>query len=203
MSGDNMSFFPKDPVKIKARIKSYENALKKEFKTHGFYDDGYGKRYLLGPLYVLLRDYKGAIKHFEWFETTFSDDIGEPYQYLCWILSLYKTGNLEKAKKKIYETMFMNLYLIPFVLGIDQPNLPIWHGTNLAEKLYALECPKELIKLWDTEARKFLNEVWFNPETEKIRNQYTSLLKDLNKEDDRDTRGSILNKIRELKNRSN
>ncbi len=198
-----MSFFPKDPVKIKARIKSYENALKKEYRTHGFYDDGYGKRYLLGPLYLLVKDYDGAVRSYEWFDNTFPDDIGDPYQYLCWILVLYKVGDQVKAKEKVFQTMFMNLYLIPFVLGIDQPNLTIWHGSNLAEKLYAMECPKELIKLWDTEARKFLNEVWFNSETEKIRNQYISLLKDLNKEDDRDKRVSILNKIRELKNRSN
>jgi tetratricopeptide (TPR) repeat protein len=198
-----MSFFPKDPVKIKARIKSYESALKKEYKTHGFYDDGYGKRYLIGLLYVLLGDYEGAIKHFEWFEKTFPDDIGDPYQYLCWILVLYKVGDQVKAREKVFQTMFMNLYLIPCVLGIDQPNLPIWHGSNLAEKLYALECPKELIKLWDIDARNYLNKVWFHPETEKIRIQYISLLKDLNKEDDRDKRGNILNKIRELKNRPN
>jgi tetratricopeptide (TPR) repeat protein len=194
-----MSYFPEDPIKIKARIKSYESALKKEYKTYGFYDDGYGKRYLLGPLYVLLGDYEGAIKHLEWFEKTFPDDIGDPYQYLCWILVLYKVGDQVKTREKVFQTMFMNLYLIPFILGIDQPNLPIWHGSNLAEKLYALECPKELIKLWDTEARNFLNEVWFNPETEKIRNQYILLLKELNTENDRDKRGGIIKKIRDLK----
>ncbi len=194
-----MSQFPTDPVKIKARIKSYENALKKEFKEHGFYDDGYGKRYLLGPLYVLLGDYEGAIKHYEWFEMTFTDDGGGPYQYLCWVLALYRVGNLGKAKKKICDTMFMNLYLIPFVLGIDQPNLPIWHGSNLAEKLYALECPEELIKLWDADALKFLGEIWLNTETEKIRNKYISLLKELNIENDRAKRGGIIKKIRDLK----
>jgi len=147
----------------------------------------------------LLGDYNGAIKSFEWFEKAFSDDSGDPYQYLCWILTLYKVGNLEKAKKKIYETMFLNLYLIPFVLGIDQPNLPIWHGTNLAEKLYALECPKELIKLWDADSLKFLGEIWANPETKKIRDKYISLLKELTIENNSDKRGAIIKKIRDLK----
>ena len=190
-----MSIFPSDPAKIKARIKSYERTLKKEYKTYGFYDDGYGKRYLLGPMYLLIGDYIGAMRSYEWFEKTFPDDSGEPYQSLCWILALYKTDNKKKAREKLIMTMFMNIYLIPFILDIEQPKLPIWHGSNLAEKLYALECPKELIDLWETESIEFLKGLWLSPEIKKIREEYISLLTELNKEKQNAKRGMILNKI--------
>ena len=49
-----MFSIPKDPKKIKQRIRRYELALKKEKEEHGFYDDSAGKRYMLGPMYLYL-----------------------------------------------------------------------------------------------------------------------------------------------------
>ena len=83
-----MRLFPKDPKKIRERITGYERDL--QAKVYGFIDDGYGKRYLLGPLYMLLGDIKGALKSFAWFEKSFPDDVGEPMHYLCWTLALYR-----------------------------------------------------------------------------------------------------------------
>ena len=37
--------------KIRARLRSYERKLQKEKKEHGFYRDGAGKRYQIGPHY--------------------------------------------------------------------------------------------------------------------------------------------------------
>ena len=45
--------FPTDPKRIRERIRRYERALKKELEA-GYGGDGYGKRYLLGPLYMLI-----------------------------------------------------------------------------------------------------------------------------------------------------
>jgi len=42
-----MSQSPTDPKKIKAQIIRYERELRKEYETHRFIDDSYGKRYLL------------------------------------------------------------------------------------------------------------------------------------------------------------
>ena len=55
-------FFPEDPKKLKSRIRSYERSLKQDPM-----DDGYGKRYLLGPMYLLLGDVDGALRHYAWF----------------------------------------------------------------------------------------------------------------------------------------
>lgn len=51
---------PKDNKKIKAQIHRYERALKKELDEYGCYDDGAGKRYMLGPLYLILGDVAGV-----------------------------------------------------------------------------------------------------------------------------------------------
>jgi hypothetical protein len=40
--------------------------------------DGYGQRYLLGPLSLLMGDTQGALKSFTWFEQTFPDDSDDP-----------------------------------------------------------------------------------------------------------------------------
>ncbi|MGC1376681.1 MAG: hypothetical protein WA821_10670 [Anaerolineales bacterium] len=44
-----MSLFPTDPKKIRAQITRYEREMHREYESHRFIDDGYGKRYLLGP----------------------------------------------------------------------------------------------------------------------------------------------------------
>jgi hypothetical protein len=64
---------PKDAKKIKERIRRYERALEQEKRRLGNHRDGSGKRFLLGPLYMILGDLEGALKSFAWFEATFPD----------------------------------------------------------------------------------------------------------------------------------
>jgi len=52
--------FPTDPKRIRERIRRYERALKRELEE-GYGGDGYCKRYLLGPLYMLMGDVAGAL----------------------------------------------------------------------------------------------------------------------------------------------
>ncbi len=73
--------FPTDPKRIRERIRRYERALKRELKA-GYGGDGYGKRYFLGPLYMLIGDVDGALASFDWYEEAYPDNGGEPYQYL-------------------------------------------------------------------------------------------------------------------------
>ena len=76
--------FPQDPKKIRARIRRYERALRREQASYGFINDGGGQRYLLGLLYLLMGDTAGALQSFAWFAQTFPDDGCDPVQYLCW-----------------------------------------------------------------------------------------------------------------------
>ena len=79
--------------KIRARLRSYERKLRNEKEKYGRYDDGAGKRYQVGPHYMLLDDNDGALGAFQWFEQEFPDDVGVPDHFLCWSLALYRAGN--------------------------------------------------------------------------------------------------------------
>ena len=51
-----------DKQKIRPRLRSYERKLQKEKKEYGSYRDGAGKRYRVGPHYMLLGDNEGALE---------------------------------------------------------------------------------------------------------------------------------------------
>ncbi len=139
-----MSLFPKDPKQIRVRIRRYERELRQEYETFDAFDDSYGKRYLLGPLYLLMGDLDGALQSYAWFDMNFPDDVGDPMQYLCWTLALYRANELEAAKQKLCKTMLLNLYLFPHLLGIEQDEIDMWHGTNTAWKEHLQYIPSEI-----------------------------------------------------------
>jgi hypothetical protein len=89
-----MSTFPKNRKTIKDRITRYKRALSNEQRKFGAIDDGAGKRYLLGPLYLLAGDVKGALTHYRWFAKTCPDDSGEPIHSLCWTLAFSRVGQV-------------------------------------------------------------------------------------------------------------
>ena len=85
----------------------------------GHYGDGYGKRFLLGPLYMIMGDLDGALTSFAWFENEFSDSSDMAPQLLCWTLALHQAGEDDKARRMLRRTMFANLYIIPRLLGME------------------------------------------------------------------------------------
>ena len=131
---------------------------------------------------MLLGDNEGALQSYAWFETQFPDDVGEPMQYLCWTLSLYHAGDLEAAVRKLRQTMLSNLYLIPRLLGQDQEELDIWHGSNLAEKAYLAHIPPELFELWDESALKWAWETYNSPEMTQKRERFIEIFRQLKTE---------------------
>ena len=175
------NIFPSTPAAIRARIRSYERKLKDELET-GYGGDGYGKRFLLGPLYMLLGDVDGALASFDWYEKAFPDDGGEPYQYLTWSLTLYRKELRDEATSKLYQTMLENLYLVPHLLGQAPQPLDIWHGSNIAELDYALDIPVVLLDLWDDEARQWAHEVSEYPEVAKNVGRFIAIGRELKAE---------------------
>lgn len=156
----NMYELPKEPKKIRERIKRYERKLRDEKLKYGYIGDGAGKRFLLGPLYLLMDDLEGALKSFRWFEEKFSDDSGEPGHLLCWTLALYRSGDLAKAARMLKKTMFTNLYLIPHLLGQDIEKINMWHGSNYEEIEYLEWIPLEYFSLWDEEVKKWASDLY-------------------------------------------
>ena len=177
-----MDLFPQDRRKIRARIRSYERKLQQEQDQFGMISDGYGKRYLLGPLYLLMDDLEGALKHYAWFEKTFPNDSGYPMHLLCWTLVLYQSGNLEAATHQLRLTMLSNLYLIPHVLDLKQADLDIWHGSNIAEIVHLEDIPSEVIARWDEAARQWLADIYHSPPIKRIRERYVAIQHELKTE---------------------
>ena len=173
--GDFPAVIPDVQKKIKAKIRRYERSLRNEQTEHGFISDGYGKRYLLGPMYMQLGNIEGALESFEWFQRTFPDDVGEPFQYLCWALVLFGVGKLDAAKKKLVQTMLMNLYLVPHLLNIEIPRLEIWHGSNMEEPEYVEYLPEKHLDLWDENALDWAKSVYENPRVQQILEKCVSI----------------------------
>lgn len=102
--------------KIKKKIRKHRAFLRAEKRKLGWYDDSYGKRYIIGMLYIQIEDYKSALRYFNWFDKEFSDDVGFPDFLLTWCLSLFKSNKLKEAEIKAIEVSFSNTYLIPLLL---------------------------------------------------------------------------------------
>lgn len=181
-SSEQMAQFPKRQKTIAERIRRYERALRRDKRLHGSIDDGAGNRYLLGALYLMLDDPKGALKSYKWLERTIPDDMGEPFDYLCWTLTLYRVGDLEAAAEKLRQTMLRNLYLIPALIGAEQDRLEMRHGTNWAEKEYAEYAPAEYFALWDEAALDWAAQTYHSAPFCEIREQYITICQQLDSE---------------------
>jgi hypothetical protein len=164
-----------DQRKVRTRLRRYERALQKEKKEHGFYRDGAGKRYLIGPHYLLLGDHEGALSAFQWFEKEFSDDAGEPGHLLCWSLALYRAGNEVGAAKKLRQVMLSNLYILPHLLGSPIDELDIWHGSSDEESDYVEWIPEAYFRLWTEAEREWAAGLYRSSGFQSIRARYIEI----------------------------
>lgn len=174
-----MAQFPKRQKTITERIRRYERALRNDIKRHGTINDGAGNRYLLGALYLMLGDAKGALKSYKWLAQAIPDDMGEPFDYLCWTLALYRVGDMEAASEKLCQTMLRNLYLIPALIGVEQDRLDIWHGTNWAEKEYVAYASAEIFPLWDQASLGWAAQVYNSLPFREVRERYIMISRQL------------------------
>lgn len=177
-----MAPFPKRPKTIADRIKRYERALRNDLRIHGGVDDGAGNRYILGVYYLMLGDTKGALKSYKWLQKVIPDDSGEPFDYLCWTLALYRSGDMEAAAAKLRQTMVRNLYLIPALIG-EEPDIPeIRHGSNWEEPDYVEYAPPEYFALWDESELDWARKTYDSPPLREVRESYISICKQLESE---------------------
>jgi hypothetical protein len=177
-----MCDFPQDPKKIRPRIRRYERALRRKQACDGFINDGAGKRYLLGPLYLLMGDTEGALRSFTWFAQTFPDDSGDPVHGLCWTLALYRAGELEHAAAKLRQTMLSNLYLLPRLLSMDQDHIDLWYPSNLAEQRYCDDVPDALLALWEPPSLQWVNALYSSEPWRRVRCRYIAIYTQLKDE---------------------
>ncbi len=187
-STDNNSFFPTDPKKIRERIRRYERAFK-----NPNHDDGAGKRFLLGQLYMLLGDVEGAAKSYRWYKEAFPDDVPEAFNHLCWTLVLLRSGDEKNAKIKFRELVFNNLYIVPIFLGQAPTQYNFRHYSNWSEIEYIMEGPMhEIFSLWNESECAWLRLQWDSAIIQKDIAEYVALQKRLDESHDHKTRKQLI-----------
>ena len=147
---------------------------------------------------MLLDDVDGALKSFAWFDKEFPDDMGEPFQYLCWSLALYRSGDQKQAAAKLAQTWFKNPYLVFQLLGMDQERLDIRHGSNWEEPEYAAHGPTELLELWDEEAVQWAKDVFQQAWFSRLRARYIEIKRRLMTEPVGPERSRLVSELYEM-----
>lgn len=188
-----MITFPDTEKKIKSRISAYRSTLNKELKTYGQINDGAGKRYLLFSLYFVLNDLKKSEKYFEWYQTVFNDDVGEPVQKLCWALSLYRMDRRKEAQYMLADLMLSNLYIIPQLL--DQPieKYDIWQFSSDGDMDYFDYIPDEVLSEVTVEDMNWIKECHDSFMFQRIRQRYIKIYGQLKDVKDAAARKKLLN----------
>ena len=169
-----MYHFPTDPKKIKQRIRRYETSLRKDDPMYGL-RDGYGKRFLLGPLYLMLGDVQDTLDHYKWYQNKYPDDSGSALNFLCWAIALYRHGDFEKAEKKVINTMLSNIFLIPYISGRKIPSLDSWEDRYYNELMEIEYFPHEILNYITNKEMEWLKALHNSPKITTIREKYIEI----------------------------
>ncbi len=188
--------------KFRDRAARLKRALANEQKKSRHIEDGAGKRYLIGPLYVLADELEKALGHYDWYEKHCSDDIGEPNHYLYWALALHRIGEIKKANVKLLETMLRNVYLLPILLGSRPDTYDIWHSSNMEQPDYITKTLAECLLQLSEQERSWIGEQFDSFRFRRARDEYVATYGALNLERNIDNRRQILKRWNELLARS-
>jgi tetratricopeptide (TPR) repeat protein len=178
--------------RFRDRASRLSRALLSEKRRSGYLSDGSGRRYRIGPLYALAGDLEKALKHYEWFERHCSDDIGEPFHYLWWALTLHRAGNLEEANERLLEAMVRNLYLLPHLVGLALPRQDMWHSSNWDEPEYISQVSEEFLPQLSDDERHWIQQQLESRLFRRAKDEYVAAHHALLGEDDIGKRRAIL-----------
>lgn len=187
-----MYTLPDSVKKIRDRATRYKRALSKEQDEYGHINDGAGKRYLVGPLYILAGETQSAMAYYGWYEQEFEDDVGEPVHFLYWALALRRSGRLEESNTKLLEAMLSNVYMLPILFGIQRPDYDIWHSSNREYPDYLDYVPEEFLSDVSESEKNWFREQYESQRFRVIRNEYVSTYRALKYEKDVEKRTLIL-----------
>jgi len=171
---DLMYHFPTDPKIIKQRIRRYERSLRKDDPMHGL-RDGYGKRFLLGPLYLMLGNVQDTLDHYKWYQNTYPDDSGYALNFLCWAIALYRHGDFEEAEKKVINTMLSNIFLIPYILEREIPSLDSWEDRCYNELMEIEYFPHEILNFITCAEMEWIRALHNSSKITTIREKYIEI----------------------------
>lgn len=193
---------PKQEERIKNKIKKIKAALAADKKRWGgFHNDGQGLRYIPPRLYIQINDFSGGLRYLNWFNKNFPDDGGFPDFLFEWTIILFKTKRLKEAEKKAFQTFTKNTYL--FDKFFDRPinKIDKWEGSNLefaefATDYFTYSHNQENLLDFSDWLDKFTQSENFTAAA----NKYVEIHKQLNDEDDYETRRKLVGQANQLKN---
>jgi tetratricopeptide (TPR) repeat protein len=186
-----------EKAKCRARAARNRRALLNERKKFGSYDDGGGKRYLIGVDYVAAGETEKAIEYFRWFDREFSDDVGEPAFLLHWALAEFRAGNPQEASRRLKIAMISNPYMLALLAGQPQSQHPIWHGSNWELPEYLAQIDGQLAEPSDEECGWISNEFQSAP-FQTLLSEFLAVRQALLDEHDHDRRGRLLDRWRKF-----
>lgn len=166
-------------------------ALLKEKEQFGYFDDGSGKRYRIGVLFLLAGETQRALEYYSWFEREFHDDVGEPVFHLFWALSEYRNGNLAQASYRLQLAMLSNLYMLPYLIGQPIEEMDIWHGSNWQQASYLADVSDYLAAPNEGEREWIAAQLQSKPFSE-LMSKYVDIFRQLNHERDVGKRRALL-----------
>lgn len=199
-----MAAFPKTERGLRSRIASYKEAIRREKRKFGCYDDSYGRRYIIFWFYLVLGDCKGGNAYLRWFEKTFDDDMGEPIQKLCSAILLHRSGKDEKAKYYLADLMLSNLHAIPMVLGRDSEDYKFQCSSNFAQAEHLEEMPTEVFAAITDQDKEWIRELYDSLDFRKYKKQFIDIHMELDRTEDVEKRSPLVRQLgsilKELKN---
>ena len=169
---------PSDPKKIRARIRRYERSLEQERRRFGRYRDATGKRYYLGPLYLLMGDLEGAQRSFAWFEREFPRDEGDAGQSLCWALTLLRAQRRTEAAERLRQAMLHNRYSLPCLLDRDARTVGVSPESDELEMNQLEAIPEQFFEMWSVDERAWAAAL-YDGELEPVRARYLEIEREL------------------------
>ena len=173
--------------KQEQRIKDKITKIKKDLaadkrKWGGFYDDSRGLRYLPPELYLKLKDYKGALRYFNWFDKNFPEDMGFPNFLFEYTLTLFKNNKIKRAEKKALQTFISNTYIIDYFLGRKLIDIDKNENSNWEKESMIKYFPYSKEDSDFNDFSQWLEEYTETPKFLEIKNEFIDIEKKLKDE---------------------
>ena len=80
-----------------------------------------------------------------------------------------------EAAKKLRQTMFGNLYLVPRLLGSPIAELDIWHGSSDAEPSYVEHIHEPYLRLWTEQEKEWASGLYQSPGFSSARERFIEI----------------------------
>lgn len=169
---------PKTARGLENQIDRIKAELKAEEKEHGAISDNKGNRYYLFYLHFLLDDKKRSKAYVKWYCEQFPDDMGEPFQLLCWALIAHRNGD-DNTDHLLARAMLSNLYLLPRLIGRPLARTGIWHAITFAEPEYVDTIPPQILEAITDEEIQWIAQKHDSPLFIRLRERYIEIQTEL------------------------